>query len=144
MARSQVRSSARTILGPILVLFVSHMPEFLNSFLNLVMFADDSKCFTVIKSLCDSNACQNDQNALYAWSISNELHFQPPKCYNLRVNGKKTSLDHAYILNGANIESVNKERDLGVAITKELTWNKNISLIVSKANKNLGFIKRNC
>lgn len=90
------------------------------------------------------SACQNDQNALYAWSISNELHFQPPKCYNLRVNGKKTSLDHAYFLNGANIELVNKERDLGVAITKELTWNKNISLIVSKANKNLGFIKRNC
>ena len=39
---------------------------------------------------------------------------------------------------------VNKEKDLGVTITKELTWNEHITLIVSKANKKLGFIKRNC
>ena len=59
-----------SILGPILFfLFVNDMSEVLNS-LNLIMFADNSKYFKAIKSLCDSNACQNDLNAFFAWSIS--------------------------------------------------------------------------
>ena len=39
---------------------------------------------------------------------------------------------------------VAKEKDLGITITKDLTWNNHLKAIVSKANRKMGFIKRNC
>ena len=39
---------------------------------------------------------------------------------------------------------VTKEKDLGITITKDLTWNHHLTAIVSKANRKMGFIKRNC
>ena len=47
-------------------------------------------------------------------------------------------------VNGTTIEMVAKEKDLGITITKDLTWNNHLKAIVSKANRKMGFIKRNC
>ena len=133
-----------SVLGPILfLLFVNDMPQVLGSS-KLSMFADDSKCFKTIKSLADTITLQNDLTSLYSWSIANELRFQPSKCHNLRISRKKTSPERVYTLDGNELEIVTKERDLGVIVTKELKWNEHIKLIVSKANKTLGFLKRSC
>ena len=40
-------------------------------------------------------------------------------------------------------ESVDCVRYLGVSISKDLTWNTHIKEILSKANRTLGFVKRN-
>ena len=37
-----------------------------------------------------------------------------------------------------------KKKDLGITITKDLTWNNHLKVIVPKANRKMGFIKRNC
>ena len=40
------------------------------------------------------------------------------------------------------LKDVNNFKDLGVTITKDLSWSNHISITVSKANKVLGFVKR--
>ena len=112
--------SQGSILGPVLfLLFVSDMLEVLKSS-TLAMFADDSKCLKVIKSLSDCDALQDDLHLLCMWSRVNELQFQPSKCHNLRISRKKASPVRTYCLNGTVLELVNKEKDLGVMVTNDL------------------------
>ena len=40
------------------------------------------------------------------------------------------------------LESVDQIKDLGVTITKDLSWSLHVAIIVSKANKALGIIQR--
>ena len=108
------------------------------------MFADDSKCFKAIRSFSDCSAVQTDLSALNSWSVENEIYFQPSKCHNLRISRKKASPARLYTVNGTTVEMVVKEKDLGITITKDLTWNNHLKAIVSKANRKMGFIKRNC
>ncbi|CAB4008877.1 Hypothetical predicted protein [Paramuricea clavata] len=111
----------------------------------LSMFAEDLKCYKIIKSLADTAILQNDLTSLYSWSTVNELRFQSSKSHNLRISREKTSRpERLYTLDGNELEIVIKERDLGVTIAKELKWNEHIKLIVSKSNRMLGFLKRNC
>ncbi|XP_022806378.1 uncharacterized protein LOC111343455 [Stylophora pistillata] len=133
-----------SILGPVLFLmFENDMPNVLKSS-SLAMYADYSKCFKTIKAASDICDFQDDLNLLCNWSSLNELYFQPIKCHNLKISRKKTSLQRIYNLNNTAINLVTKERDLGLTVTKDLTWNQHIIQTVSKANKLLGFIKRNC
>ena len=42
------------------------------------------------------------------------------------------------------LEVVKAEKDLGVLISSDMTWKDHIVMVVAKANKMLGFLKRNC
>ena len=119
------------------------MPDAVTNSL-IVMFADDAKCFKVIDSLTDCIVFQNDLDSLSVWSIRNELLFQPPKCHNLRISRKRNSFHRNYYLSGQELEIVAKERDLGVIVCKDTNWAEHLTAIVSKANRMLGFLKRNC
>ena len=46
--------------------------------------------------------------------------------------------------NGSQIMSVTTEKDLGIHVSTKLSWNNHIDVIISKANKMLGMIKRTC
>ena len=86
-----------------------------------------------------------DLDNLCDWATLNELDFQPKKCVNLRISRKLCSFDRVYIINRMDqLKCVSSQRDLGVAVTKNLSWNDHIEQISAKANKMLGFIKRNC
>lgn len=60
------------------------------------------------------------------------------------TNYRPISLLSILSVNGTTVEMVAKEKDLGITITKHLTWNNHLKAIVSKANTKMGFIKRNC
>ena len=52
--------------------------------------------------------------------------------------------DHAsYSLEGTVLEKVEKIKYLGVTITNDLKWNTHVSNICTKANRTLGFLRRN-
>ena len=44
----------------------------------------------------------------------------------------------------AHIKVVSSVKDLGVMVTKDLTWYNHVRYVTAKANRMLGFIKRNC
>ena len=110
----------------------------------LAMFADDSKCYKVTDHHSDYLHLQQDLDALSNWSLGNELFFQPTKCTNLRISRKLLSPPPSYVLNGINVEVVTAEKDLGIMIANDTSWKDHLVMIVAKANRMLGFLKRNC
>ena len=131
-------------LGPILfLLFVNDMPNVVTS-ATLAMFVDDSKCYKVTNHHSNYLHLQQDLDALSNWSLRNELFFQPTKCSNLRISRKRLSPPPSYVLNGINVEVVTAEKDLGIMIANDTSWKDHLVMIVAKANRMLGFLKRNC
>ena len=108
-----------SILGPILfLLFINDMPNAVSS-ARIAMFADDSKCYKIIGQESDIVNLQQDLDALFAWSLCNEMHFQPAKCKNVRISRKRVSPPRTYSLNGIDLEVVKSEKDLGVMIVND-------------------------
>ena len=131
-------------LGPILfLLFVNDMPNVVTS-ATMAMFADDSKCYKVTNHHSAYLHLQQDLDALSNWSVRNELFFQPTNCSNLRISREHLSPPRSYVLNGINVEVVTAEKDLGIIIANDTSWKDHLVMIVAKANRMLGFLKRNC
>lgn len=87
---------------------------------------------------------QQDLVSLTTWSLSNELHFQPTKCSNLRISRKRISPYCSYSINGIDVEVVSTEKDLGVVIVNDTSWKDHILVIVAIAKRLLSFIRRSC
>ena len=58
--------------------------------------------------------------------------------------GKKMGQEDAsYTLEGTDLENVESIKYLGVTITNDLRWNTHASNVCTKANRTLGFLRRN-
>ena len=131
-----------SVLGPILfVLYINDLPESVVSF--ILLFADDTKIFKEINTIEDSLSLQRDIDALVKWSEDWLLQFHPDKCHVLTI-GKLSDIKHAhpYTLDGNQLEHVFEEKDLGIVIDSELTFDEHIAKQVKKANSILGVINR--
>ena len=72
------------------------------------------------------------------------MRFQPVKCNMMQLTNKRTSkIQASYKLEGTVLENVESIKYLGVTITKDLKWNTHISNVCAKANRTLGFFRRN-
>lgn len=131
-----------SVLGPLLfVLYINDLPDKIIS--SILLFADDTKIFKEVDSIDDSLIIQKDIEELEKWSKDWLLQFHPDKCHVLTI-GKFTNIKHAhpYTLNGNQLEHVFIEKDLGVVIDAELSFEEHISKQVNKANSMLGVINR--
>ena len=72
------------------------------------------------------------------------MRFQPVKCNMIQLTRKRIKKIHAsYTLEGTDLENVESIKYLGVTITSDLSWNTHVSNVCTKANRTLGFLKRN-
>ena len=62
----------------------------------------------------------------------------------MHISRKRVSPPRTYSLNGIDLEVVKSEKDLGVMIVNDTSWREQLVMIVAKANRMLGFLKRNC
>ena len=133
-----------SVIAPLLFLIYSNdLPEAaLNS--RVAMFADDSKCYRTIKCPGDREFLQRDLSALHQWSVSWDLSFNASKCFLLRISRKRTQSDHSYSLGSELINSAPSQNDLGVIVGSDLKWSLHIRKCIAKANRMLGFLRRNC
>ena len=69
--------------------------------------------------------------------------FQPVKCNMMQLTKKYYKIQASYTLEGAVLENVDSIKYLGVTITSDLKWNSHIGNVCSKANRTLGFLRRN-
>ena len=83
---------------------------------------------------------QEDIDRLGCWARS----FQPVKCNIMQITRKRIKkINASYSLEGTVLENVEKIKYLGVTITNDLKWNTHVSNICTKANRTLGFLRRN-
>ena len=144
-----------SILGPLLfVIFINDMFDCISNGTNIALYADDTKIWRQITSLNDQHILQNDINSLVQWSKENKMNFHTDKCkvipiappgkglhdyFNKNFPIKYTFFYH---LNGKELDFVESEKDLGVLVTSNFSWNDQLDYLYSKASSRLGLLKR--
>jgi hypothetical protein len=127
-----------SVLGSLLfVLYVNDLPDSVKN--QVQLFADD------LKLICDASDDQSiidDIKELEYWENIWLLRFNPSKCkvMHLEFNGNPAL---KYCLGGVDLETLEREKDLGVVTNKSLLWNENIKSSISKANRMICWIVRN-
>ena len=71
------------------------------------------------------------------------MEFHPAKCSTLSATRSRQKLEPSYQLHGQQLENVPTIKYLGVEIQGNLNWSNHITSITNKANKTLGFVRRN-
>ena len=96
------------------------------------MFADDTKIFREIKTLGDASSLQKDLGKLATSGLLfNEV------CKAQHITRKTKPILSSYKLNNTALELYAAEKDLGVWISKDLTWYKQVNEQSSRANKRI-------
>ena len=103
----------------------------------ILMLANDTKIFREIKTLRDAFSLQKDRGKPATWSQSSGLLFNEANCKAQHITRKTSRFDNTAL------ELYAAEKDLDVWITKDLTWHKQVNEQSSRANKLLGYLKRN-
>ena len=136
-----------SVLGPVLfVIFINEMPQSVLS--DVFLFANDTKLFREIKDENDVGAIKSDLNELFNWSETWLLKFHPDKCKMLPIyNKNKAYEENMYTMRTYDggttvLENVESEKDIGVTIDRNLTFEKHIQIQINKANQILGLMRR--
>ena len=90
--------------------------------------------------------CPNLQRVTFLIEDPNAMYklIQPVKCNIMQITRKRIKkINASYSLEGTVLENVEKIKYLGVTITNDLKWNTHVSNICTKANRTLGFLRRN-
>ena len=131
-----------SVLGPCLFLFcITDMPN--NTVSKIRLFADDTIAYLAVKNNADTAILQNDLDQLAKWEQDWQMEFHPGKCQVLSITRNRKIVNHQYTLHGHILEHVKEAKYLGVTLTSDLRWNRHVTNICNKANKTLGFLKRN-
>ena len=133
-----------TVIGPLLFLaYINDLPESTNHSDDR-LFADDCLLYRHVTSSQDQALLQEDLSALERWEETWQKKFHPDKCTVIRIcTNKKQILNTNYHIHDHTLEVVDSIKYLGVTISEDLIWKKHIDNTVNKANKTLGFIRRN-
>ena len=105
------------------------------------LFADDTKIFREIREENDEKMLQADLDSLQSWSDTWLLKFHPNKCKVMSVANKcvDKGTKHYYLYNNdgnrIGLEQSDGEKDIGVLVDENLSFNKHIQNQVNKANK---------
>ena len=123
------------------VIVFSGEPAQLHSTVRL--FADDTIAYLVIETPEDASLLQEDLNTLAKWEDQWRMKFHPSKCTKMTVTSKRNPTKTEYSLHGHVLASVLSAKYLGVTITDDLKWDTHIQNICDKANRTIGFLRRN-
>ena len=139
-----VLSGGTSLLVPCysLSLYINDISSDIES--EIIHFADDCVCYREIKDEKDTMKLQRDIDRLGSWARKWGMRFQPVKCNMMQLTRKRIKKIHAsYTFEGTNLENVESIKYLGVTITSDLRWNTHVSNVCTKANRTLGFLRRN-
>ena len=105
----------------------------------LLIYADDTKCFKHLSSVTDQTYLQVDINAIITWSKSSQLNFNISKCTHISFKSKFVS---SYNLSDTTISTTDFQKDLGLVVSNDLSWANHYHHIIPRAYKILGLIRR--
>ena len=76
------------------------------------------------------------------WEDRWKMEFHPQKCSTVHIS-KTQPAKHRYTLRGHTLTEESDVKYLGVTLSNDMKWNRHIANICSKANRTLGFLRRN-
>jgi len=128
-----------SVLGPLV--FVNDIPEWIRT--SVEMFVDDTKLWTRISTLEDSQVLQDDLNKLMCWSDKWKLGLNPQKCKTMHI-GHSVNREYKMTTEGNvwKLDETKEERDLGVIVINNLKPSQQCTKAASKARSILRWIKK--
>ena len=103
-----------SVLGPVLfILYINDLPDLVKNF--TMLFADDTKIYSVVNNERDRNSLQDDINKLIAWSDKWQLRFNASKCKVMHYGRQNQKFE--YTMDTVQVQAVSEEKDLGVTFT---------------------------
>ena len=131
-----------SVLGPILfIIYINDIDEAVTNLIDMLRkFADDTKMAKRIKSDNDTVLLQKCLDNLFEWSSKWSMEFNTKKCKVMHFG--RNNPQHQYNINGDLLESVNKEKDIGVKITSNLKPSEHCQEAAGRARAVLGQISR--
>jgi len=143
-----VRSSVPqgTVLGPLcFLLYINDIGDLISPCSSIRLFADDSLLYQTVNGTESCQQLQNDLTRLVEWSKQWEMTFHPAKCFILRVTKIRNPVIYNHKMMSHQLETVHHYpyNYLGVELSEDMNWDPHISKATSKANKTLGFLRRN-
>ena len=133
-----------SVLGPFLfVLYINILVSKSNA-KNLFLYADDLKIYREIKCNEDKELLQSDLDTIYDWTQYSLLRLHPGKCVSMRIASKnKREIGKCnYNMDSYQLETVAIEKDLGVIVDNNLSFQTHIEMKVKNANKLVGLLRR--
>ena len=135
-----------SVLGPVLfVIYINDMPTCVTS--DVYLFADDTKISRDVSKPGEHQKLQENLNKLVMWSNTWLLKFNTAKCkvLPLRRKADKEILPQYTMGSDENthiLDCASAEKDIGVYIDTDLSFEKHINEKVNKANMIVGIIRR--
>ena len=71
------------------------------------------------------------------------MKFNVKKWYLIRITRTRNHLTHNYSLNNHILQTVNRDKYLGITISNGLNWSTHINTVTNKCNSKLGFLRHN-
>ena len=128
-----------SVLGPLLfIIYINDLDLDLAS--KISKFADDTKIGINAENNSEIRKLQSDLEKIGDWSQKWQMPFNVDKCKVMHIGHRNTNAE--YKLLGKKIESCSQEKDLGVTISNDLQFSKHCIDVEKKAQKLLGYIKR--
>lgn len=128
-------------LGPLL--FISFINDLISNLQSpCLLYADDLKVYSAIKSTQDSEILQTDLSMIDNWCRNNQMFLNIKKCCIISFTTKHNKIIYDYKLNNHILERKSVVKDLGVYFDEKLTFREHYDYIIDRGNKLLGFISR--
>ena len=124
-----------SVLGPLLFLiYINALTDGI-CFSSLSLFADDTKIMKPIISPTCQQELQHDLNYLSSWCSEWKLKLNLSKCAAMcvTISSRSRIAPASYNIQHQQISSTNKQKDLGVLSTSNLSWLDHFNIICSKA-----------
>ena len=99
--------------------------------------------YLTVTSKKDSQTLQQDLQKLEQWEKTWEMHFNPSKCQVMHISKAHNPIQTQYVLHGQVLEALDHAKYFGLEISHDLKWNHHVQNVTTKANRTLGYIRRN-
>ena len=110
----------------------------------IISFADDTRVYTKITQIENSDSLQTDLNYIYLWAINNNMLFNHQKfnynAFSLSMSSIKTNAYYS-----ASIDIINPSEnvlDLGITMSRNCSFDIHINIICKKCTDLSGWIRR--
>ena len=131
-----------SVIRPILfMIYINDLPTSVKSKVRL--FADDTIIYRHINKHQDTVDLQDDLRQLEDWESKWQMEFHPGKCQVVHFTRSSKPIKTTYILHNQHLDAVASAKYLGITLASDLSWKPHIAATTAKANRSLGFLKRN-
>ena len=139
-----------SVLGPLLfVIFINDLPDIIvveiadTNQSKLALFADDSKIARAIRDkIADTAKLQSELHKMKEWTDKWLLRFNPDKLKHIHLNLKGEEPDYSYKVGNDPVKYSKAEKDLGIIVETNLSFEEHINEKVGKARSIWGMVRR--